>query len=213
MKTVTPSELYTVMFREMGHQHWWPSEKWVETIIGSILIQNASARTVDPVIESVGEATGFDPWKLHNMKMDELVALIKPAGLYNSKAKYIKAALDYFHQFDFDLSYLTVYDTADLRRKLKAIPGIGNETVDVWLVYIFNRPKFIGDSYSRRLAKYMGAGDMDYLAIQAKMEASFDMDLPQAREFHAMIDEFGKLYLGSEKKFRESWLADYQLEF
>jgi endonuclease III-like uncharacterized protein len=60
----------------------------------------------------------------------------------------------------------------------------------------------------------MGAGEMDYLTIQAKMEDAFpNMSLEEAREFHAMIDEFGKLYLGSEKKFRESWLADYQLKF
>lgn len=51
MKTLDVRGLYEQLYNQMGPQRWWPAERWMETIVGSILIQNASAKTVDPVIE------------------------------------------------------------------------------------------------------------------------------------------------------------------
>lgn len=208
--------LYDKMYTNMGDQHWWPQERWVETVVGSILIQNASSVTVDPVIQHVGEVTAFEPEALQALTQTELENLIKAAGLYRSKAKYLRNALDFFAEYEFDLANFTDIETAELRKLVNAIPGIGNETADVWLVYIFARPQFIADSYSRRLFGYLGLSDskLNYGKLKKYVETQTDFaefNVQDAREWHALIDEFGKLYLRNAETFQQSWLARSEL--
>ena len=129
--------------------------------------------------------------------------------MYRSKAKYLRASLQFFAEYDFDLTELQKLDTPTLRKRIRAVSGIGNETADVWLVYIFGRAQFIADSYSRRLMNFLGDPEkLTYEKVQKVVMMNSDFTPDEAREFHALIDEFGKLYLRNREQFLTSWLKD-----
>jgi endonuclease-3 related protein len=214
-KTVT--EIYEFMEEKMGKQNWWPKENWEETILGSILIQNASAKTVDPVVEAIKErCDGISLARLSKLRDEEIEELIKPAGLYRTKTNYLRAAMNFFGEYDFDLTVLEEMDTPTLRKLISGIKGIGSETRDVWLVYIFSRSIFIADSYSRRLFTYLGVekfltGKVTYESLAKFIHENSSFTPDEAREFHALIDEFGKLYLQNEEKFQTSFMKEIEL--
>ncbi|MDR0899004.1 MAG: DNA repair protein [Lactobacillaceae bacterium] len=212
MELRTVDELYKVMSKKMGEQNWWPQNRWMETVVGSILIQNASAKTVDPVIDFVGQKTGFDPRKIDSMSVEDIAEMIKSAGLYNSKAKYLKASVSFFKNFDFNISSFSDLNDSELRKMIRSVDGIGNETADVWMLYIFGRKQFIADSYSRRLFEYLGLGEkFTYESLQKIIMENNSLSVDEHREFHALIDEFGKVYLSSQKKYSDSWLSEYSI--
>lgn len=212
MTQITLPELAQLLQQTVGPQdHWWPKEQWNQIVIQSILIQNATGSKVEEVSNQLDHTIGFDLATWQKLSENEIQELIKPAGLYRSKAKYIKAAINYFAQMDFNPQTVQQLTTATLRQQLRSLPGIGNETADVWLVFIFNRAKFIADSYARRLFVTLGASPkLTYEKLQRSMEANLELDNLRARRWHASIDEFGKLCFSGNKPKGEL-LTDLQL--
>jgi endonuclease-3 related protein len=78
----------------------------------------------------------------------------------------------------------------------------------VFLVYIFDQPAFIADTYTRRLFQHLGYEHTDtyqHLQRQITLPQSFTFEM--AQDFHGLIDEFGKQYLQRPGQFETSFLA------
>ena len=212
MKTIGLPELAQVLKAAVGPQdHWWRETTPSAVIIQSILIQNATSIKVEEVSRIIENTIGFDLAGWQNLSLSEIETIIKPAGLYHSKAKYIQAAAKYFAEYHFDMTSFAELSTEELRKQLRALPGIGNETADVWLVFVFDRSKFIADSYARRLFVKLGAeSSLTYEQLQRGFEAAFPLDNLTARRWHASIDEFGKRYFRRKPVIADS-LTDLTL--
>ena len=57
----------------------------------------------------------------------------------------------WLNQHHFDYSSIAKLYGDSLRKELLTIRGIGEETADVLIVYIFKGKEFIPDSYTRRI--------------------------------------------------------------
>ena len=79
--------------------------------------------------------------------------------------------------------------TADLRRHLLAVNGIGPETADAILLYAFERPVFVVDAYARRLFGRLGwcRGDEHYEQLREGVERGAGGDTRFLQELHALI--------------------------
>lgn len=86
-----------------------------------------------------------------------------------------------------------------------SLKGIGNETADVLLLYYFHRSTFVADNYCMKLFKTLDAFDKKptYMQLKNIVELNFDYSPDEAGEFHALIDEFGKL--------KSDFFDDYRL--
>ncbi len=83
-----------------------------------------------------------------------------------------------------------------LREDLLDISGIGPETADSILLYAFERPVFVVDAYTARVAVRHGLIEpgADYESLQAVFEDALPPDVTLFNEYHALLVRVGKEY-------------------
>lgn len=205
---LTITQLYEKMRANMGPSGWWPADSKEEIIIGAILIQNTNWRNADRALTLLRNATGLVPDRILALPPEKLHDLVRPAGFYRNKSRALVSVLTWLAQGNYDYPTIRQRYGAHLRQELRALHGVGPETADVLLTYIFDVPTFISDKYARSLFTCLGVtGLTDYrsLARRCTLPASFTPAM--AQDFHGLIDEFGKVYFHPLTKFQESFLA------
>ena len=131
---------------------------------------------------------------VNGIHVKRLAQLIRPAGYYNIKAKRLKNFLKFLSSHQFNLSRIAAIKTPLLRRELLDVNGIGPETADSILLYAFNKPMFVVDTYTRRVFSRhkLVSPNANYETLQDL----FMRNLPKRRkmfnEYHALIVQLGK---------------------
>lgn len=125
---------------------------------------------------------------------ETLRTLVRPAGFANSKADYLQALATFFVRQG-DVKRLGRHSTAHLRESLLAVRGIGPETADSILLYLFERPVWIADAYAGRLlsrlnaAEHTAARQVELMSHWIRAGRTEDL-----QELHALIVAHGKRY-------------------
>ncbi|MFS4465491.1 endonuclease III domain-containing protein [Staphylococcus haemolyticus] len=210
MPTLTTEALYKILLDNMGPQHWWPAKSPEEMMLGAILVQNTNWKNADMALMRLREETQFDPQKILSLPLAELQEIIRSSGFYKNKGKAIHALFQWLNQFNFDYENIAQHYGDNLRRELLKIRGIGSETADVLLVYIFEGIEFIPDSYTRRLYRKLGyANTESYDKFKRHMTLPNHFTNQDANEFHALLDNFGKNYFNGKGTQKYTFLEDY----
>ncbi|MDO4594753.1 MAG: deoxyribonuclease [Tissierellia bacterium] len=188
-------EVYSLLRKKIiANEKWWPHESRFEIIVGAILGQNVNWNNAHLAIVNLKKEKILNPQKIIDADDDFLKELIKPAGFFNAKSMYLKNISKWFIQND---EYAKNLDTATLRRKLLKVKGIGDETADDILIYVYDRSVFIYDLYARRMLKYFGFGDFkNYKNAKKSLDNEFikeNFTAKEAKIFHALIVEAGKI--------------------
>ncbi len=181
-------DIYNALHSAYGHQNWWPAKSREEMMLGAILVQNTSWTNVEKALSNFNNDFSFT--SIDAMSLETLQTFIRPAGFYRAKSIAIKNLVDYFQHinFDFDDAHLEV-----LRKDLLALKGIGFETADAILLYAFNQPFFVVDTYLKRLFKHVHLPQFStYHQYQDYVMAHLPHDVVLYQEFHALIVAYGK---------------------
>ncbi len=189
------TEIYELMHKRYGPQHWWPGNSTFEIIVGAILTQNTNWANVEKAIANLAAADCLCPEKLYEMDTSELAAIIRPAGYYNIKAKRLGNFLTWlFKEHDGSLAAIANYDVYSLREELLRINGIGPETADSICLYAFEKPVFVVDAYTCRVLVRHGLIEPEagYEQIREFFEAALPNDVPLFNEYHALLVRVGK---------------------
>lgn len=150
-----------------------------EICIGAILTQNTAWPNVEKALRNLKRNRSIDPWKILSMSIDQLKDEIRPSGYYNQKARKIR---------EFSEFYIELEGRTPTREELLAIWGIGEETADSILLYAYQVPKFVVDSYTKRVFGL----DKKYSEIQKMFEEALPRDYRIYQEYHALIVEEAK---------------------
>lgn len=179
---------------------WWPSYGSFEVVIGAILTQNSQWKRVEVSLQNLEAYLSIDA--LCTIDENELQTLIKPSGLFKSKAKYIKllaqAIKEEYDTFDKFCSEVT-------REWLLSQKGIGPESADSILCYGCQRDEMVVDAYTHRLLNAFGYEFDSYDELQewcVKGLSALTKVEDRAKTyalFHGMIVEYVKLYSKNKK--------------
>ena len=192
-----------------GIQYWWEDENRIKDWISMILIQQTTELNAKRALENLESYLSVD--QLLEMDIEKLQELIRPAGFYRQKSNYIKELMQWFVKHGKDFNKFKAYSTDELRKELLTIKGVGPETADAMLLYIFERNVFIADTYAIRLFNRLGFGNYKTYAQLRNDFNHLAEAIPHelCKEWHAAIDVHGKAYGNSKNKLDESWLLNH----
>ena len=181
--------LFTVLLDCYGSQHWWPCQsgtRW-EIITGAILTQNTAWTNVEKAIGNLLAADVMSPEKVLEIPDSELQELIRPAGFFTQKCAYLKAMAAFM--LERELAFEQSTDVWALRKELLVVKGVGRETADSILLYAFNKPIFVIDAYTRRIAqRHLHLdGTLHYDILQKIFMDALPADVAIYNEYHALI--------------------------
>ncbi len=176
---------------EPHHKTWmlWLKKKSQMEIfkvaIGTILVQNTNWKNVDIAIKNLFDESIDSFLKLKLADTESLENLIRPAGFYKQKVRYLISLADLFNKLsESNRKYPT-------RNELLEVKGIGKETADSILVYCFYQPFPIIGTYTRRFLTRIYADlsflNLKYEILQERIKNEFKEDNFALGNFHAHI--------------------------
>ena len=187
-----PMKVYHKLKKQYLHKSWWPMQNGfvpqrLEVCIGAVLTQNTSWNNVEKALSNMRKAGLISAERI--LKAKNLEKIIKPAGFYRQKAKYLKNLCNFIVDCGAE-SFLKNCERSELLK----IKGIGKETADSILLYACNKKEFVVDAYTRRIFSRMGI--IEENAKYDDIKNFFEKNLPKNtklyKEYHAMIVEHAK---------------------
>lgn len=185
---------YQALRSSFGHQGWWPSCGWFETIVGAVLAQNVSWKGASQAVSILREAGLLDPERLLSLHPEEIAPLIRSSRYYNQKAVRILVFLQFFkNRYQADIFRMRQEETGILRDLLLGLRGFGPETVDSILLYACEKPVFVVDAYTRRIGSRIGWFEpyASYGMMQEFFMTRLQADMELFNDFHAQIVHLG----------------------
>jgi endonuclease-3 related protein len=172
-----------------------------EICCGAVLTQNTAWTNVRKALQQLRSAVALRPRAVLDMDADRLSALIRPAGYFNQKSRYLCAVAAWFEANDVEIAEGSLDEglLERVRPQLLAVRGVGPETADSILLYAYRLPTFVVDAYTRRVLGRLGVVDENwaYERIRALCTASLRRESIAAtvesfQEMHALIVEHAK---------------------
>ncbi|MBI2663689.1 endonuclease [Candidatus Woesearchaeota archaeon] len=177
-------EIYRILLKEHGPRKWWPtktSKKKFEISVGAILTQNTNWINVEKALDNLIKHNLLSQEEIRKINVKKLAMIIKSSGYHNQKAKKLK-------------EFIKFLDSKKQinRENLLNVWGIGKETADSILLYSYNQPIFVIDTYTKRIFNRLGFKEQSYDELQNLFMNNLKKDADLFKEYHALIVMHGK---------------------
>ncbi|MCL0033703.1 hypothetical protein M1M99_02690 [Thermodesulfovibrionales bacterium] len=204
-------QIYDRLYLFYGPQQWWPGDSPFEIAVGAILTQNTNWSNVEMAIKNLKREKALNAKTLHDLPIEKLASIIKPAGYFNVKARRLKAFIEFLvNNYNGSMEGMKEEETDPLRENLLNIHGIGHETADSILLYALNKPVFVIDVYTKRVLSRHGIMDynVNYGEYQYLFHQELDKDIHLFNEYHALFVKTGKDYCRPKSRCEKCPLKD-----
>jgi endonuclease-3 len=155
------AEILQIIEKEMDvadHIRDWKRYSPFETLIRTILSQNTTNRTSFVAFDNLqAKFQKIEPEILANADQEAIKEEIIIAGLHNQKSKRIKEVSRIIQEeWNSDFTFIYEAPLEEARKKLMALPGIGEKTADIVLNFCAQRPILPVDTHITRISKRIG---------------------------------------------------------
>ena len=186
---MTIRKFYDILLQHYGPQNWWPCQtgtRW-EIIAGAILTQNTAWTNVEKAITNLIAANIMSPDQICDTPDAVLQEFIRPAGFFTQKCAYLKEMAQFIREHE--KQFVMSEDVWTLREHILTRKGVGRETADSILLYAFEKPIFVIDAYTRRIAeRHLDLdGKAPYDVLQKTFMEALGTDKTVYNEYHALI--------------------------
>ena len=188
-------QIYERLLSSFGSQGWWPADSKFEIMIGAILTQNTAWSNVVKALDNIKKADGLSLDFLRDIESGSLAELIRPAGYFNQKTRYLKDFIRFLtEQCGGDLDKLFLLDIDVLRNALLSVRGIGPETADDIILYAAEKPIFVIDAYTKRImSRHLICNpDIGYEELQQIIECEVPKDVEIFKDYHGLLVTLAK---------------------
>lgn len=199
-------ELYQKLYQHFGPQLWWPGDSPFEVCVGAILTQNTNWSNVEKAILNLKKESCLTPKAIHQIPVELLEDLIRPAGFFRQKAQRLKNFVEQIEDRFGSFEKLFELEEGLLREFLLGLNGIGPETADSMVLYAFGHARFVVDAYTKRILVRHNLMDeeADYDRLQDFFESRLAPDVQMFNETHALIVTTAKAHCRKTKPVCES---------
>ncbi len=192
--------LYQKLYKKYGH----PSGQWKiwckrpktykereEIIIGAVLTQRTNWNNVERAISCLKEAgicSIYGVFENARKRKEKFADLIRSSGFYKQKAGYLFGLAKFIVETYGDIKEMKKQKLEKLRKELLSLKGLGKETTDSILLYALDKPIFVIDEYTRRLAKrYRLSENFSYDSLQKLFQGNLPKNYRLYQDLHALI--------------------------
>ncbi|PMP87915.1 MAG: endonuclease III [Caldisphaera sp.] len=175
-------------------------------LVSIILSQNTTDKNAIKAYNNLYAKTKLDINKIVNLSIEELSEIIRVAGLPRQKSKSIIELAKFVK--DKGEQYLMEKDPLELKKELMEIPGIGEKTSDVFLLFLRGFNVFPVDTHIKRIARRWGLTDSkSYKDISNTLINFFGSEL--SGNAHKLMIAFGRSYCKSKNpRCKECFLKE-----
>jgi endonuclease III related protein len=207
--------IYRRLLREFGPQGWWPvtppggrrpcyslrctrgeiaPRQKFEIAAGAILTQNTAWSNVEKALINLAGRRLLSSRRILKAPIGELRRLLRPSGYFRQKSRRLKNFCRVLEsRWGGRLDKFLDRPSAQVRRELLTLNGVGPETADSIMLYAGRHPVFVVDAYTRRFGRRFGLFRApDYDRVQEYFSARLKPDLSAYREAHALLVALGK---------------------
>ncbi len=163
-------------------------------LVATVLSQNTNWRNTGRAFENF-KARFKNSAQLANSDIRTLEKLIRPAGLYKSKARNLrKAARMIQEKYNGDLRKVLKKPPAEARAELMELPGTGPKTADCVLLFAGRRKVLPVDVHIARTAKRLGFSPLK--GNRERVKRDLESLIPPDKRWagHLLLIELGRKY-------------------
>lgn len=162
-------------------------------LVSTILSQNTNSKSQRAAFNLLEESVGINPHAIDAAPERRIVEAIKPAGMYNQRARTLKqVSREVIEKYGGDLQRVFDMTFPEARERLIEFPGVGEKTADVALMLVANQHVVPVDRHVERVSKRLEivSQDAGYEEIRRALEDGSTPD--RFRDVHFSLIRFGR---------------------
>lgn len=164
------------------------------SLIRTVLSQNTNRKNTNNAFERLTSKYA-SPSEIAKADLEDLHDLIRPAGLYRSKAKSLKDQAELIlDRYEGNLEKVLSKSLDEARRELLALPGVGPKTADCVLLFAGERDVLPVDTHVSRTSKRLGFADLKDKPEVVKQKVEPLIPTGERGKVHLLLIELGREY-------------------